>query len=321
VNDIFDRISREMIKTGDARNIIYMNMADYRALCEWAKDKWTAGATHVYFPGGILMTRETAEPKPDTILGMKIIKRAGAMECAFDESVVSQHNRIFPQRPNVGQLFLDTAYAQWYKYNGVHWEKTEQSAAQISNEDGMFRRDAPSGQDENNILLNEKSFTGLLAWVEWATGELEFIIEHEHTPDGYVSNEWKDGLERGKAILEKNKSDNEITAINPNITLTYSNDPPSNNCIITWIDQYSGEQFKRTVKQDAAFMIMGKLKSQGEKNIAAILTEDDFITKEDIRCQEFINKGMWAEYHALLTSHYNEKMRAWLEEDLKETGK
>ncbi len=184
MSDIFERIFAErnafFAKSGKQPNVIHINMADYRALCEWAKDKWTtAGSTRINFHGGELMTRKTPESKPDTILGMRIIKRAGEMECAFD---------------------------------------------------------------------------------------------------------WREYANNTKAPSPEKEKVYGIIAINPKseITVTHSDEPQRNDCIVTWIDQYTGEQFKRTVEQEFAFMLMGKLRAQGEKNIAAILVDDDFVTMDGL---------------------------------------
>lgn len=79
MTDIFDKIVAAKEKfcatSGNQPNMIYMNMADYRALCEWAKDKWVDESTDVNFLDSKDGAHGMPEPKPSEILGMKIIKR------------------------------------------------------------------------------------------------------------------------------------------------------------------------------------------------------------------------------------------------------
>ena len=86
MNNIFERISA--VRTNfysrsiKQPNVIYMNMADYRLLCEWAGQQSMVACNDT---GGIYGEVAVIDSKPIEILGMRIVKKAGAnLECRTD---------------------------------------------------------------------------------------------------------------------------------------------------------------------------------------------------------------------------------------------
>lgn len=69
-------------------NAINMNMADYRQLCEAAKDYWLPRTTKPSHCTGVPLEKKSSDARPMQIMLMRIVKRAGEMECAFVPPVV-----------------------------------------------------------------------------------------------------------------------------------------------------------------------------------------------------------------------------------------
>lgn len=67
-------------RLGKEPNTIYMNIVDYRRLCEEAKDFLTVGADK---SDGEMLARSYSTPRLTQIMLMRIVKRAGEIECAF----------------------------------------------------------------------------------------------------------------------------------------------------------------------------------------------------------------------------------------------
>lgn len=80
MSDILERIlsvkNKAWTKTGRQPNVIRMNMADYKELCAVAAADESPWAELSY----------DDKKKPSAICGMRIKKRAGEMECVFDEN-------------------------------------------------------------------------------------------------------------------------------------------------------------------------------------------------------------------------------------------
>lgn len=90
--DIINRIYALRYKTwkelGKEPNTIYMSISDYRQLCEAAKDYWLPRTTKPSHCTGVPLEKKSSDARPMQIMLMRIVKRAGEMECAFVPPIV-----------------------------------------------------------------------------------------------------------------------------------------------------------------------------------------------------------------------------------------